>query len=303
MKRFHESVASVAAESKGNGVFDVTVMTPGWGSSGYYSESMIAEYGPKVFTKNRPMFANHPTEAESNSGRDVTKIMAKLIEDARYENGALRAKIKVGSAYREFVEDYMDTIGLSIFVEGDFQEGEAEGRNGVIVESFNAHDPYASVDFVVAAGRGGKVDQASEAFRVAEAAAETRTSSNRDGDERKTNVEIQELGDKLDKLKEALEAFGSDVKTAIESLKPVEPAVGEVDFAAVAETVVAESALTPTARKRVFESVKTGKPVADAIAEAKAEADEYKQLFESKNADEAAGRTGNQINDFSVAGW
>lgn len=304
-KRFHESVASVSAESQGDGVFDVTIITPGWGSSGYYSESMLQEYGPRVFTKNRAMFANHPTEAEFASGRDVTKIMAKLVEDSRWEDGVLKAKVKVGNPYREFVAEYMETIGLSIFVEGDFQEGEIEGRTGAIVESLNAADPYASVDFVVAAGRGGKIDRAFEAFRAAEAVAETNSSSSPDGvNERKTNVEIKELGDKLDLLKTALESFSQDVKTAIESLKPAEPAEGEVDFAAVAEKVVAEESLTPSARKRVFESVKSGTKAEDAITAAKAEADEYKKLFEAQ-AVEAEGRVGGGTADLNlnIEGW
>lgn len=159
--------------SVGKGVFEVTLITEGQGSSGYYSADLLKEYGPKTFNANRPMFANHPTDEEFENGRDITKLMARTVEDSYVveEDGVskLKAKIKVRPEWLEFVEEYKDTIGLSIFAAGEAREGEVDGNKTMIVESFDYEDPYRSIDFVVAAGRGGKVDRMVEsAQRVIE---------------------------------------------------------------------------------------------------------------------------------------
>ena len=158
----------------GSGVFESCILRSGWGSSGYYSPELLKEYGPSVFRAGRPSFANHPTEAEFNNGRDITKIMGRLVTDAEFredENGAsIWANIKVNKDWAEFVEEYKDTIGLSIFASGSVQEDvEVDGRTGTVIESLDADDPYTSVDFVVAAGAGGKVERMLESFHAHEA--------------------------------------------------------------------------------------------------------------------------------------
>lgn len=172
MVKIRESNAKVTA-SEGQGIYEVTLITEGQGSSGYYSRELLEEYGPLTFNENRPMFANHPTEEEFENGRDVTKLMARTIEAARLveEDGVakLKSKIKVRPEWQDFVEEYKDVIGLSIFASGEAREGEVNGNKTMIVESFDYTDPYRSIDFVVAAGRGGKVDRMVEsAQRVME---------------------------------------------------------------------------------------------------------------------------------------
>lgn len=162
MVKIRESNAKVTA-SEGKGIYEVTLITEGQGSSGYYSKELLEEFGPLTFNENRPMFANHPTEEEFENGRDVTKLMARTIEAARLveEDGVakLKSKIKVRPEWQDFVEEYKDVIGLSIFASGEAREGEINGTKTMIVESFDYADPYRSIDFVVAAGRGGKVDR------------------------------------------------------------------------------------------------------------------------------------------------
>lgn len=162
MVKIRESNAKVTA-SEGKGIYEVTLITEGQGSSGYYSKELLEEFGPLTFNENRPMFANHPTEEEFENGRDVTKLMARTIEAARLveEDGVakLKSKIKVRPEWQDFVEEYKDVIGLSIFASGEAREGEINGNKTMIVESFDYSDPYRSIDFVVAAGRGGKVDR------------------------------------------------------------------------------------------------------------------------------------------------
>lgn len=162
-----------APESKGKGIFEVKLISEGWGSSGYYSRELLEEYGPKVFTKNTLSYANHSTEEELWAGRDITKIVGKYTEDAvgrEDEDGkyALYAPLKVRKEWIDFVDDFKESIGASIFVSGEAQEGEAEGRTGMLVESLDADDPYKSVDLVAAAGRGGKIERMLEAYKATE---------------------------------------------------------------------------------------------------------------------------------------
>lgn len=156
------------AKSLGNGIFEAKIIEAGQGSSGYYTPELLKEYGPTTFRAGRPSFANHPTEAEFENGRDMTKIMAKLVTDAEFReaDNALYAQIKVRPEWIDFVEEYKDVIGLSIFASGSIVEGEIDGQKTMIVESFDADDPYTSVDFVVAAGAGGKVERMLESFKA-----------------------------------------------------------------------------------------------------------------------------------------
>lgn len=179
--RLHES-GGTPAKSLGNGVFLAKLIAPGWNKTKtrYYSEDLLSDYGPSTFREGRPCFANHPTDAEFQNGRDITKIWGRLLETSEFlpdgEDGpGLYAPVKVRNEYIEFVEEYKDSIGMSIFASGEGVEGEAEGHKGLLVESFDENDPYTSVDFVVAAGAGGKVQRMLESFvPVTEGLANTR---------------------------------------------------------------------------------------------------------------------------------
>jgi hypothetical protein len=160
-------------ESKGKGIFLLKIINEGHGSSGYYSRELLENYGPAVFTKGTLSYANHSTMEELNAGRDINKIVGKLNSDAYVaedEDGkaALYAEYKVRPEWVDFVEEYKDSIGASIFVSGEFTEGEVDGIKTNIVESLDADDPYKSVDLVAAAGRGGKVERVLEAYRATE---------------------------------------------------------------------------------------------------------------------------------------
>jgi hypothetical protein len=154
--------------------------------------------------------------------------------------------------------------------------GEADEEGNVI--SFD-EDAQNGVDLVVYPGRPGSglVEKLYE---------------NAKKDSSEPSVEVKKENEmELKDVKELIEAANAELVTAlIEALKPSAPAEGEVDFAAVAETVVKESDLTPRARARVFESVKNGMKVEDAIASEKADAEEYKAKFAENKTEEIHGR-------------
>lgn len=162
-----EAGGSVKAAKRG--LLDVQIITPGWGSSGYYSPEVLeAAAQAQVFRKGLKMFLDHPTPVENDErpNRSVKDIAAVLAEDARWDGAALRAPVKTFGQWRELVAEMVDAdadvIGVSIRADAQVSEGEAEGRSGYLIQEIsNAR----SVDFVTEPGRGGKILQVLESAR------------------------------------------------------------------------------------------------------------------------------------------
>lgn len=372
-KRLFES-GGAKPQSKGNGIFDVCILRSGWGSSGFYSTELLETHGPKTFRAGRPSFANHPTKEDYENGRDITKIMGRLITDSELreddEGSGLWAQMKVRPEWVDFVEEYKDTIGLSIFASGEVSEGEADGRSGLIVESFDSDDPYTSVDFVVAAGAGGKVERMIESFKIIEALANDRreqlSSLVRDahGAERKyvwvrdydedenvvyfdvdidgnygifrqsyslvddvatelvgepeevrietTYVNVRQTTESTEveinkengmTPEEKAELVADIVAQVTEALAPVTPADEETEGPSVAEVAeaVATSGLPESARKRVYEGMKSEGADVNALIEA-----EKTYIEELKTDVETAPgrvRESETKTDYTVPGW
>jgi hypothetical protein len=161
-----EAAATAAMET---GRLPIQFISPGWGSSGYYSTEVISEAAESKFIPaGTHMYADHPTDAEDveRPGRSIKDLMAVVAEDATLSaDGALVGEVDVVPAWRDLLETVRDHIGVSIRGSAtDIVEGEAEGRRGRIVEGLVA--PCTSVDFVTRAGRGGKVLRLLESARA-----------------------------------------------------------------------------------------------------------------------------------------
>lgn len=161
MTTIHESRTFVEAAkpASGTGMLDVVFITEGWGSSGYYAGDMLQEAAKdKVFPAGTQMFINHPTatEAEERPVRDLAYLAAVLTEDAAWDEAVkgLRGPVKTFPAWRESLAEMAPHIGVSIRAAADVEEGEADGRTGIIV---NKITEGLSVDFVTKPGRGGKI--------------------------------------------------------------------------------------------------------------------------------------------------
>jgi uncharacterized protein YdaT len=146
-----------------DGTARICLITPGWGSSGYYSKEMLKRDGPKVFKKGTHMYMNHPTEEEDRvrPERDVRDLAGVIASDVVWEEHSsnnigpgLYADVKVFQPYKEFIDEAAPHIGTSIRAAGTAKEGEAENRHGLLVDSLK--EGY-SVDYVTVAGRGGQI--------------------------------------------------------------------------------------------------------------------------------------------------
>lgn len=163
-----DTVPLVESISK-DGSVPIRIIAPGWGTSGYYSQEVLKEFGPKAFPKGTHMHWDHPTVSEDRERpeRSLNTLAAALVEDAAYQDNGpkgpgLYSRAQVRNAYREPLDELAPHIGVSIRTAGEVKFGIAEGRRGRIVKSML---PGGTVDFVTTPGRGGEVLQLFEAAR------------------------------------------------------------------------------------------------------------------------------------------
>jgi hypothetical protein len=279
------ALSSTGASGK---LWKVKVIESGWGSSGYYGASMLAEYGPRVFKAGTKVFMNHPsaTETSDRPERDVHQLAGKLVSDAVFKENGLYADIQFYSHYAPIISEMAEDVGLSIHALGNAVEGEAEGRQGPIIESL-VEDPLTSVDVVTVAGAGGKFVALLESYKrlgeAAELVAETDTEGNG------MSISKEEFDAAIADLKEAfveaLSPLRESVSVLVEAATPAETeATEEVVEEEVADALdpveVAEkfneSGLPKIALTRVAEAMKSEtntKSIDELIAEEKAYAD------------------------------
>jgi hypothetical protein len=159
--------ASFVAETKlreqeRNGRALIRIITPGWGSSGYYPAEVLRRDGPNVFTTGTQLYLNHPTRTEESERpeRDIRDLAGKLASDAIWMDDGLYADIEYYNNHRPLIAAIGEDLDVSIRADGTYRTGEAEGRKGRIIEQLVRAE---SIDFVTRAGAGGKVARLMEA--------------------------------------------------------------------------------------------------------------------------------------------
>lgn len=160
--------AAGVAKATGPGRIRVGLITPGWGSSGYYAADVLeAAATDKVFPAGTHIYFDHPSASEhaDRPERSVRDLAATLSEDARWDGEGLVAEAEVVGPYRELLTDptFTAAVGMSIRAAAETSVGEADGRQGVIVDRITEG---LSVDLVTRAGRGGRVLEVLESAGV-----------------------------------------------------------------------------------------------------------------------------------------
>ncbi len=264
-RKLYEAGALVEGKTS-RGTWPIRIITEGKGTSAIYTREML-EANKSVFA-NRGMYGNHPKDPNRPWERSPFEIKAKLgpnIEGKEVDGVyGLYGEAIVDEEVSTFLEKFGDIIGVSIFASGDGAERDGE----YYAESFD-DDPYTSVDFVVAPGRGGGVERVFEDFRALEHSTAPAGAGN---DEREKRMDeafrafLEAFEARLGEKFAALEAKIADATALVESVKSAQPErVDAVEAAAELATAVAEAKLSEGAVKRVLESVKGGSPIADAV--------------------------------------
>jgi hypothetical protein len=145
----------------------IQLIRAGWSKNGrYYPASVLAEAAKnKVFPAGTPMYADHPTLTEKveRPERSIRDLAARLDVDARYENGALVSEATSFGTWNQILNGpggLAENVEVSVRCFGELAEGQAEGREGLIVERITEG---RSVDFVTEGAAGGKVLELLEA--------------------------------------------------------------------------------------------------------------------------------------------
>jgi hypothetical protein len=167
MRQIAESQRLSVAEAERSGRLMIGIITPGWGSSGYYSTAVLENAArDQVFPAGLKMYLDHPTATEETDRpeRSVRDLAAVLTEDATWDGARLVGEAQVFGPYRELLtdRDFAASIGTSIRATAEVTAGEAEGKKGRIVTQLVEG---LSVDFVTEAGRGGSILEVFESAR------------------------------------------------------------------------------------------------------------------------------------------
>lgn len=233
------------------------LITEGVGSSGKYSAEVLQRDGATALPAGTQIFLNHIGESEyweRSGSRDVKDIIGRTTEAAVWDESllGLAADIEIFPHAKELVESVWEHVALSIEASGVVTD------DGV-VESL-VYSPLNAVALVPVGGRGGKVAALYEGY------VESRGTLN--PDESASREEDGMTPEDITKVAEALaEALKPSLTAIHEALTPeVEPAdkTEAPEVSEVAEALVA-SGLAEKSRARVYEAVKAGTAVADAI--------------------------------------
>lgn len=152
-----------SAQKSGPGRVKFKIITPGQGSSGNYTEAMLRQAATdNVFPEGTLSMVNHPTGTEhfERPEGDLRNLAGVLLEDAYWDGEALVAEARIGSAWKDFVDEFHEYIGVSISAQAEVNE------SGELVRLLP--DPFNRVDLVTVAGRGGEITEVLESAKVIE---------------------------------------------------------------------------------------------------------------------------------------
>lgn len=164
-----EAALAVSEAAVKDGKALLRIITPGWGSSGYYSPGVLERDAPAAFPRGTKMYWDHPAAGDTRPERSLRDLAAELTEDARWmgsgpEGPGVYSRARVFAQYQPAVEELAPHIGVSIRASAMMRPGEAEGRKGPLVDRL-IPSPTNSVDFVTIPGRGGRIASLFEAAR------------------------------------------------------------------------------------------------------------------------------------------
>lgn len=138
----------------------------GWSlNSVYYPASVLRQDAAK-WGKNCQVFIDHDTDAEEEArpAGSIKNLAGVLEGDAQWNEAtqSVEADIRLFQPWRAAITDMAPYIGMSIRAWVYAQDGEAEGRKGMIVNSI---EEARSVDFVTVPAAGGAILSVFEAAR------------------------------------------------------------------------------------------------------------------------------------------
>jgi len=290
--------SKIEVAKKGN-LWEAVLITPGQGSSGFYSESVLAEYGPAAFaTSRRKNFFTHPEKATDQ--RDPRDQWGFIPENVRYEPGrGLIGEIEVLPHWKEVVEALAEAgqADLSIWMMG---ESDDEGNVTSLIP-----DIANGVDMVAFPGREGsaltkKMYESARAASPKPPAASADRKTQKEGMNVELEKAIADLSAKFDAsiaeskaaLKVAEDAkikAEADAKAALDAIADkVKEALGTYKEKASA---IEAAELLPEQSEPLLEAASNGEDITARLAEAVKVATAFKTLAETSGGFARAGES------------
>lgn len=145
---------------RADGTVDLLIISPGWGSSGYYAPDVLRE-AAGLYAAGTHMYFDHPRASDDieRPERSLRDLVAVTVAEGRWDESGRQgpgvyARAKVFRPYRDQLDEIAQHIGVSHRAGGEGHWGEAEGRKGRIIDRIVE---VRSVDFVTQPGRGGRI--------------------------------------------------------------------------------------------------------------------------------------------------
>src|SRR5690625_2780631 len=238
----------------------VTVATPGQGSSGFYSEELLREQGPRALHAGAQSFVTH------DPSRNPKDMIGVFPEGGFWneEKGVLQAELEVHPHWVDFVEAVGPHCGMSLYMHGKTDE------DGNVIEL--TPNQYNGCDLVSRPGLSGSgLDgKLYEALR-----AEAHAEADEDGHKEEIEKKVEALSDMLaqfvasqEKVKEEDEVTPEQL--VAEALNAYHEAIAEID----------KAELLPSQVEDLRERAKKGEEVTPLIESAKKINAELKAQFE-----------------------
>lgn len=273
--------------------YKIRIIRAGQGSSAFYPNEMLNRDLAAAFPKGTRMRANHDGWL-TDGGGDITRIMAKTIDDPWAEGDEHFTNIRISEAWSPWVREFGDVIGVSISGSGRLEEQEIDGQiKAVCVELFSAEAaPYNAIDFVEAPGADGRIIAAkeaasaiimatkiSEAGELAGPAKTSEAAPSQNSKKEENTMTPEEIRAAINEgISAALPALTDSVREAV---APVTPDAPEVTASDIAEAVVAAD-LTEAGRRSAYAQIEAGVAVAEAVAAEQAREKSIRESIEAQ---------------------
>jgi hypothetical protein len=163
-----QETADLVPGSGGPGQMRIRLIRAGWSLNNvYYSPEVLRRDGPTAWPAGKTLcYVDHATDAEDDErpSGSLKNLAAVLTSDAQWNDTtqALEADARVFSPWREPLAEMAPYIGMSIRAWVYADQGEAEGRSGLVVNSIAEG---RSVDFVTVPAAGGAILSVLESAR------------------------------------------------------------------------------------------------------------------------------------------
>lgn len=284
---FTESITETPVK-KESGRWLVSIATPGQGSSGFYSEDVLREYGPVAFPAGAKSFINH------ESKRDMRDCIGIFPEGAYWDENhkKLMGELQPFSHWKQFVDEVGPHSGMSIYMAGEADDDMnvtkllEHRQNGADLVAYPGLEGSGFVEMLESARIAGSENPPAALAEENDGKDATRM------DEAQFNelkaLLTQAVANREATVQEAAQVE-ADEKLAQERIDAFESAVEAIDGAD----------LTPAQKKNLRAQAKAGSDVAPLIEAAVALKAEI--LQESGVEEQAAGRIlGSQAKTFNT---